>query len=85
MRNLGEFLEVTGDPREFIQLRKCVEEAEIPMHSAEVSYIPLNTVTLDAGQARKIIHLMEDLEEHDDVQNLAANFDIPDEVLAEVS
>lgn len=54
-----------------------------PMIS-EVIRIPQNTVALDGGSARKFMKLLESLEDHDDVQNVFSNFDIPDEILAEM-
>ena len=52
----------------------------------EISMVPQNTVPVnDAGVAKKIISLMEGFEDHEDVQNTYANFDIPDEVLAQIN
>ncbi len=53
---------------------------------AEIAMVPDSTVTItDKETARKIISLMEDFEDHDDVQNTYANFDIPDDVMAAIA
>jgi len=57
----------------------------MPTEVAEISMVPQNTVAVnDAAAARKIISLMETLEDHDDVQNTYSNFDIPDEIISSV-
>jgi transcriptional/translational regulatory protein YebC/TACO1 len=46
--------------------------------------VPQSTIDLDAATARKVLKLMERLDDHDDVQSVSANFNIPDEVMAEI-
>jgi len=83
MDNTGEVYELTCEAGAYEQLKKGLEEKEIPTEVAEISMVPQNMVTVgDANTARKILGLMEDLEDHDDVQNVYANFDIPDDILA---
>ncbi len=83
MDNTGEVYELTCEAGAYEQLKKGLEEKEIPTEVAEISMVPQNMVPVaDANTARKILGLMEDLEDHDDVQNVYANFDIPDDVLA---
>ncbi len=83
MENTGEVYELTCEAGAYEQLKKGLEEKEIPTEVAEISMVPQNTVPVgDANTARKILGLMEDLEDHDDVQNVYANFDIPDDILA---
>ena len=65
----------------FEEVKKALAEKEIPTQVAEISRVPSNTITLDESGARKILNLMEALEDHDDVQNVYANFDISDEIL----
>ncbi len=85
MDNTGEVYELTCEAGAYEQLKKVLEEKEIPTEVAEISMVPQNTVPVgDANTARKILGLMEDLEDHDDVQNVYANFDIPDDILAKV-
>ncbi len=65
-------------------VKKFLEEKNIPLTLAEVTLIPQNYVKLDTHDAEKMLKLVEALEDHDDVQNVYANFDIPDEVMAKV-
>ena len=58
---------------------------KIPSDLAEIARIPSSTVELDAAVSRKVLKLMEALEDHDDVQSVTANFNIPDEIMAEVA
>jgi len=84
--NTGRVYEVTCEPGAYEELKKTLKEKQIPTEVAEISMVPQNTIQVnEAGIAKKIIALMEALEEHDDVQNTYANFDIPDEVMAQVS
>ena len=76
------FYEVTCDPKLFETLRKALEDARIPTESAETSYIPTTWVDLDVENGRKMIKLKELLEENDDVQNVYANDNIPEEAMA---
>ena len=86
MENTGEVYEITCDPSAYEALKKTLEEKEIPMDVAEISMVPQTMVAIeDEHTARKIISLMETIEDHDDVQNAYANFDIPEEILAKCS
>ena len=86
MENTGEIYEITCDPSAYEQLKRALEEKEIPTEVAEISMVPQTMVAIeDATTARKIIGLMEAIEDHDDVQNAYANFDIPEETMAQVS
>ncbi len=86
MQNTGELFEITCDPAAYEQLKNTLKEKGIATQVAEISMMPQNTVPVeDAATARKIISLMDDFEDHDDVQNTYANFDIPDEVMARIS
>jgi YebC/PmpR family DNA-binding regulatory protein len=82
MDNTGEIYEITCDPSAYEQLKTTLEEREIPTEVAEISMIPQNTIEItDPETAKKIINLMEAFDDHDDVQNVYANFDIPDEIM----
>lgn len=86
MQNTGDVFEITCDPGAYEQLKKVLQERAIPIEVAEISMVPQNTVAIgDAEHARKIISLMEAIEDQDDVQNAYANFDIPDAIMAKVS
>ena len=86
MQNTGEVFEITCDPAAYEKLKERLQEKEIPTEVAEISMVPQNTVPVnDDKTAKKIISLMEDFEDHDDVQNTYANFDIPDEIVSRIS
>jgi len=76
--------EVVTTVEDFEPVRQAVVAKGIEPSTADISMIPQNTVRLEGHQARQLLKLMEELEDHEDVQNVYANFDIPDEVLAEV-
>jgi YebC/PmpR family DNA-binding regulatory protein len=86
MRNVGNLYEITCLPAAFEGLKKALEAKSIPMEMAEVSMIPTTEVPItDAETARKIVGLMDEFEDHEDVQNAYANFDIPEDIMAKVS
>lgn len=78
-----EIFKVLSNPKDFERVKKALEAAQIPMMSAEVTYLPTNEVPLTGGDAEKVLSLMESLEEHDDVKNVYANYNVPDEILAQ--
>lgn len=69
----------------FAAVRDTIDRASIPIAHAEVTMIPDNTVQVAGGAASQLLKLMEELEDHDDVQNVAANFDISDQEMAQYS
>ncbi|HUU81911.1 MAG TPA: YebC/PmpR family DNA-binding transcriptional regulator [Phycisphaerae bacterium] len=76
--------EVTCPPEAFDALKAAFAGAEIPVQSADVTMVAASYITLDAETARKLIRLLDALDEHDDITNVSSNCDIPDEVLAEI-
>jgi transcriptional/translational regulatory protein YebC/TACO1 len=60
-----------------------LEDNKIKIESAEITLLPKNTVRVEGDTAKKVLDLVDGLEEHDDVQNVYGNFDIPDELLKE--
>lgn len=75
-----ENYEIITLPEDLPAVREALEKALIPVASAEVTMLPKNYVVLDEKAAEQMLRLMDALEEHDDIQNVYANFDIPDEV-----
>ena len=69
---------------DFHNVRAAFEAAGIVFQSAELNRIPQNTVAVDADTGRKMLKLYDALDDNDDVQNVYANFDLPDELLAEM-
>ncbi|MEN3305690.1 MAG: hypothetical protein V7603_1892 [Micromonosporaceae bacterium] len=82
--DLGEAFEVVSEPGDLIAVRTALQKAGIEYESAESSFVPSVTVPLDEDGARKIFRLIDALEDCDDVQNVYANFDVSDEVMAAV-
>ena len=83
LRDWGEQWEVTTDPAAFAAVRAALEAAGIAVLSAEITMVPQNaSPSKGAGQA--VLQLLEALEELDDVQTVYSNFDIPEDVLAEL-
>jgi YebC/PmpR family DNA-binding regulatory protein len=75
-------LAVTTHPKDFERVRDAVLKSGIQPVSAEITMLPKSTVKLDGKPAEQMLKLMEELEEHDDVQHVYANFDIPEEIMA---
>ncbi|WP_165228435.1 YebC/PmpR family DNA-binding transcriptional regulator [Aquisphaera insulae] len=74
--------EVTCDPKQVEAVRKALEDAKIPTESAETSYIPTTYVDLDVEAGKKMLKLRDVLDENDDIQNVYANDNLPEEVMA---
>jgi YebC/PmpR family DNA-binding regulatory protein len=81
---LGETFEVLCQPSDVVAVRSALQAAGIDYESAETPFMASMQVQLDADNAKKVIKLIEALEDCDDVQNVYANFDISDEVMAEI-
>jgi YebC/PmpR family DNA-binding regulatory protein len=80
-----ELVEVYTSPGSLEQLRKALDAAGVPVDSAESTMIAKNTVEVDEQRARQNLRLVESLEDLEDVQRVTANFDIPEELFAEVA
>lgn len=76
--------EVTCDPSVFQQVSDALSQRGLKPESNQISRIPTSTVDLDAETGRNVLKLMERLDDHDDVQSVSANFNIPDEAMAEM-
>ena len=82
VRPSGSHWEVISAPGDLRAVRRALEDAEVPVDSAEVTYLPSTLLTLGEEAARKVLRLVDALEELDDVQTVYGNFDISDEVMA---
>ena len=80
----GEVFEVTCAPDSFSEVSQALGDGDFNVDSSEIAWIPNSTVDLDADAGRKVLRLLEQLDDHDDVQNVAANFNIPDDAMAEI-
>jgi YebC/PmpR family DNA-binding regulatory protein len=74
--------EVVTDPKDFEKVKRALERASFPLEHAEMTMLPQSTVRLEGKEAEQVLRLMDGLEEHDDVQHVYANFDIPEEIMA---
>jgi YebC/PmpR family DNA-binding regulatory protein len=83
--DLGDTWQVTTPPSDLHVVRTALEEAGIAVTSTDLTMLPTTTVELDeTSKAKSVLRVIDALEEHDDVQNVYANFDIPDDVLQAV-
>jgi len=84
VNDLGESFEVVSEATDLVAVRSALQDAGIDYDSAEAEFVPDMQVHLDKDNAAKVFRLIEALEDSDYVQNVFANFDVPDEVLAEL-
>ncbi len=82
--DLGESFEVVSEPTDLVEVRTAVAEAGLEYDSAEVAFLPAVEVPLDEEQARRVFKLIEALEDSDDVQDVYANYSVPDEIMAKL-
>lgn len=79
----GESYEVKTAPADFFKVKKALEDNKIATEDAEITLIPKSTVKVEGDDAKKVLELVDALEEHEDVQHVYANFDIPDDLIKE--
>ena len=84
VNDLGDSFEVVCEPTDLVAVRTAVQAAGLDYESAESSFVPSVSVEVDADGAGKVFRLIDSLEDSDDVQNVYANFEASDEVLAQV-
>ncbi|MCX4745149.1 YebC/PmpR family DNA-binding transcriptional regulator [Kitasatospora sp. NBC_01287] len=84
VNDLGESLEVLSEATDLVAVRSALVDAGVDYDSADANFVPSMQVELDVDGARKILKLIDALEDSDDVQNVFANFDISDEVGAQL-
>jgi YebC/PmpR family DNA-binding regulatory protein len=85
VKSAGDVFEVHCAPDAYQAVSAALEAAGIPTDSAEITRIAANTVDLEGDTARTVLKLMEALEDHDDVQNVTANFNLSEELMAELA
>ena len=81
MKTEGSTYEITCEAKDFEQVKKSLEENRVKIQTAEVTKLPTTYVKVNGEAAKHVLQLIETLEDHEDVQNVYANFDIPDEIL----
>ena len=85
MREDGSNFEILTSPENFEAVRVALEKEKIPTAAAEISMVPQNNIKLEGKNAQTMLKLMEALEDHEDIQNVWANFDIDESALEEAS
>jgi len=85
MKAEGDMYEITTSIADFEKTKSTFEKSNIKIESAEITMIPSSTVKVEGLPAKQVLSLVEALEDHDDVQNVYANFDIPDNIIMEAS
>ncbi len=80
----GDAFVISTEVNDFHAVQEGLRARKITWDSAELAMIPRNTVKVDGGNAKNLMHLMEAIEEHDDVAKVFSNFDVDEEALAEV-
>ena len=76
--------EITCDPNVYRDVAKALADAEIKTEVSQLTRIPQTTVDLELADARNVLKLMERLDDHDDVQSVSANFNIPEDIMAKL-
>jgi YebC/PmpR family DNA-binding regulatory protein len=85
VRRTDDGWEVVSPAKEFARVRKSIADSGLQIERSELTMLPQSTVPLDASGARPVLRMMDAIEELEDIQEVYTNFDVPDEVLAEVS
>jgi YebC/PmpR family DNA-binding regulatory protein len=85
MRAVEKVYEITTAPGEMDAVRAALEQKKVPVIQADVAFVPQSTVRVEGKDAPAVLRLIEALEELDDVQNVYANYDIPDDVIEAIS
>lgn len=77
--------EIITTPQDFEKVKSAMEAQKIPFISADITMLPSSLIKVAGNEAKQVLSLVEALEDHDDVQQVYANFDIPDEILEQIS
>lgn len=85
LKQEGDSWELSCSPADLHPLRRAVEEAGVTIESAGVTMQPNATVPLDGPTAARVLRLIDELEDSDDVSDISSNFDVPDEVMAQLA
>jgi YebC/PmpR family DNA-binding regulatory protein len=80
VKNQGEVYEVVTVPTAYLKVKEAIEAGKIPVEAGEITQMPNNTVPIDAEAAQKLLKLIDALEDHDDVQSVSHNAEIPESV-----
>ena len=85
VKDEDDLFEVVTQPEDFEKVKERLDREKVPVASAQITMVPKNTVNVDAKHVEQILKLTEELEDHDDVQGVSANFNIPTELMEKAS
>jgi YebC/PmpR family DNA-binding regulatory protein len=85
MKSDDKNYEIFSSPQNFERIKQAIEEKGIKPQDAEVTMVPSSTIKLTGNDAKQLLSLIDALEDHDDVQQVYANFDIPDEIMDKIA
>jgi YebC/PmpR family DNA-binding regulatory protein len=85
LKDEGSLFEVTTSPEKYEAVLEAIKKAEIEIAASEVGFLPQNYVKVEGKEAQQVLRLVEELEDHDDVQSVSSNFDISEEEIASFS
>jgi len=84
VNDLGESFEVISEPHDLVAVRSALQDAGIDYESADAVFLPSSEIDLDEDQARKVLKMIDVLEDSDDVQDVYANFNVSDDVMEKI-
>jgi len=85
VNDLGENFEIVSSPSDLVAIRDVITKADYEYESADSSFLPSLSIPVNGETAKNLLHLIDAIEDLDDVQNVYGNFDISDEVMASLS
>jgi YebC/PmpR family DNA-binding regulatory protein len=85
VNDLGDSFEVVSEPTDLVATRTALQDAGIDYDSADTAFLPTVEVDLDEEQARRVFRLIDALEDSDDVQDVYANYSVPDDIMEKIS
>jgi YebC/PmpR family DNA-binding regulatory protein len=84
VNDLGESFEIVSEPSDMVAVRTALQDAGIDYESADAAFMPSVEIELDEDQARRVFRLIEALEDSDDVQDVYANYSVPDDIMEKI-
>jgi YebC/PmpR family DNA-binding regulatory protein len=84
VNDLGESFEIVSEPSDMVAVRTALQQAGIDYESADAAFMPSVEIELDEDQARRVFRLIEALEDSDDVQDVYANYSVPDDIMEKI-
>jgi YebC/PmpR family DNA-binding regulatory protein len=84
VNDLGESFEVVSEPTDLVAVRTALQDAGIDYESADMAFLPSSEIDLDEDQARKVLKMIDALEDSDDVQDVYANYNVSDEIMEKI-